>query len=272
MRARRHQANGGLGEVLAGNGRLGGERAEERDQHGQDPRGRVVELRHHRRRGRPVLLQGRHHRLHCGRRHVRQGDVDRLGVRDQRGGHGLDRVVRARLRAREDALHAAGPAGGQHLTDSRLQEDRRPRQHRVLRHQDQPGRQLRGHRRVRRAHLQVRPQDVGLRRDLLAGQRASDSGARQRRQQRPASGRGGRRLRHRDQAGRLVLRARRRVPRREHIHRRRLVRRAYPQGRRDHVLHDDHRSPQRLGRRRSLCHPPEQGVPPHGLRREDPAG
>ena len=29
--------------------------------------------------------------------------------------------------------------------------------------------------------------------------------------------------------------------------------------------------PQRLGRRRSLCHPPEQGVPPHGLRREDPA-
>ena len=245
-------------------GGLGGERAEERDQHGQDPRAcrRVSPssparaTRPSRRSTSPTALRPSPRGTGCG---------PPRGTRPT-GGHGLDTVASSPSTGR--CATCAGPAGQQLRT--RL-EDRRPRQHRVLWHQDQPGRQLRGHRHVRRAHLQVRPQDVRLRRDLLVGQRAADSGARQRRQQRPASGRGGRRLRHRDQAGRLVLRARRRVPRREHIHRRRLVRRAHPQGRRNHVLHDDHRAPQRLGRRRSLCHPPEQGVPPHGLRREDPA-
>ena len=186
--------------------------------------------------GDPVLLEGRHHRLREGRRHVRQGRAHRLGVRDQRGGHGLvpGRTRSSPSTGRCATCRSTSPRARVQIRDFKKIADLGNTG--VLWHQDRPGRQLRGHRLVRRAHLQVRPQDVGLRRDLRAGQRASEQWC-----SATASTATCERTRRSTAAAprsswEAILRARRRVPRREHIHRRRLVRRAYPQGRRDHVL------------------------------------
>ena len=98
-------------------------------------------------------------------------DVDRSGY--ETNAADMDSPGRTRSSPSTGRCATCRSTSPRATTYRRLQEDRRPRQHRVLWHQDRPGRQLRGHRHVRRAHLQVRPQDVGLRRDLLAGQRAS---------------------------------------------------------------------------------------------------